>query len=62
MGDGFPSRSLAIQGGSTRPGVAAGSHIAKVPVRVGQLTRILYQLFVFDDTYWSCPVQCKSAQ
>ena len=29
MGDGLPSRSLAVQGGSTGPGVAAGeSHSA----------------------------------
>ena len=62
MGDGLPSRSLVVQSGNAGPGVVAGESHSESPVRVGQLTRILCQLFVFEDAYWSCPVQCKSAQ
>ena len=31
MGDGLPSRSLVVQGGSTRPGVAAGESHSESP-------------------------------
>ena len=32
MGDGLPSRSLAVQGGSTGPGVVAGESHSKSPL------------------------------
>ena len=37
MGDGLPSRSLIVQGGSTGPGLEAGELHSKSPCRGGPI-------------------------